>query len=117
MPLRDDRGIVLDVTIMVMYEWEMKTVSIADLKSHLSTYLNQVREGAEIIIRDRSTPIARILPLSTLEDLDMEERTLIAQGKLRPAAQSLAESFFDLPAPRVKRQRVAAAIAEDRDRD
>lgn len=37
-------------------------VKIAELKSHLSEYLRSVRNGAEIIVKDRETPIVRIVP-------------------------------------------------------
>lgn len=41
----------------------MKTVKIADLKSHLSAYLKEVRSGHELIVADRDTPVARISPI------------------------------------------------------
>ena len=37
---------------------------IGHLKNHLSKYVNQVREGGEVLILDRDTPVARIVPLS-----------------------------------------------------
>jgi prevent-host-death family protein len=37
-------------------------VKIAELKSKLSQYLRSVRSGNEIVIKDRETPIARIVP-------------------------------------------------------
>jgi prevent-host-death family protein len=95
----------------------MKAINIAELKSHLSSYLNEVRGGAEIVIRDRSRPIARLVPLSAVEELNAEERALIAQGKLRPPDQPLPDSFFDMPAPRVSLRRVVAAVRADRDED
>lgn len=95
----------------------MRTVNIAELKSHLSSYLNEVRGGGEIVIRDRDTPIARLIPLSALDELDAEERALVAQGKLRPAEQALPRSFFSMPAPRLARRRIVAAVRADRDED
>jgi prevent-host-death family protein len=40
----------------------MKTVNIGELKNQLSCYLQYVKNGEEIVIRDRSVPVARILP-------------------------------------------------------
>ena len=40
----------------------MKTVNVAELKNRLSTYLQLVRDGEEVIVKDRNTPVARILP-------------------------------------------------------
>jgi antitoxin (DNA-binding transcriptional repressor) of toxin-antitoxin stability system len=43
----------------------MDTVKIADLKNNLSRHLARVREGAELTVLDRDTPVARILPFAT----------------------------------------------------
>ena len=40
----------------------MSRVRIADLKANLSRHLRSVRNGREITVVDRSTPIARIVP-------------------------------------------------------
>jgi len=40
----------------------MTEIRIAQFKSHLSHYLRSVRRGNEIVILDRETPIARVLP-------------------------------------------------------
>lgn len=40
----------------------MKNVKIADLKNNLSRHLAQVRQGSELIVLDRNTPVARIVP-------------------------------------------------------
>jgi prevent-host-death family protein len=37
-------------------------VGIAELKGRLSEYLRAVRRGAEVVIKDRETPIARLVP-------------------------------------------------------
>lgn len=41
----------------------MKQVRIAELKNHLSRYLRSAQKGREIIILDRDTPIARLVPI------------------------------------------------------
>lgn len=46
----------------------MSRVKIAQLKSHLSGYLQKVRNGAEIIVTDRENPIARLLPFRAVAD-------------------------------------------------
>ncbi len=35
---------------------------IADLKNNLSQYLAKARRGAEIVVYDRDTPVARLVP-------------------------------------------------------
>lgn len=91
----------------------MRSVNIADLKNRLSAYLNEVREGREIVVRDRNRPIAKIVPLSA-KDLNAEEHELIASGQLRPPETRLPESFWSMPAPRVSLRRVIAAVMADR---
>lgn len=40
----------------------MNKVRIAELKSRLSEHLRQVRRGESLIVLDRNTPIARVVP-------------------------------------------------------
>lgn len=96
----------------------MRTVNVADLKNHLSRYLSEVREGEEVLIRDRNLPIARIVPLSNINDVEAEEVRLAAAGQLRlPEATGLPKSFWSMPAPRVSVKRAAAAVIADREGD
>jgi prevent-host-death family protein len=46
----------------------MKTVKIAELKAKLSAYLSEVRNGGTVIVYDRNTPIARIVPFQDEPD-------------------------------------------------
>ena len=39
----------------------METVGIAELRNGLSGYLRKVRQGEEILVRDRNTPIANLV--------------------------------------------------------
>jgi prevent-host-death family protein len=41
----------------------MKRVRIADLKARLSEHLRAVRRGEPIIVLDRETPVAQIVPV------------------------------------------------------
>jgi prevent-host-death family protein len=93
----------------------MKSVNVAALKNHLSAYLNEVRAGQEILVRDRQTPIARILPVAQGAGEDEELQLLAAQGKLRLGGEPLDETFWALPAPRVRRAAVKRALDQERD--
>ena len=55
-------------------------VGIRELRADLSRYLKRVREGEEIVVTDRGTPIARITPADGRSKLD----ELIAAGVLTP---------------------------------
>jgi len=95
----------------------MKSVNIAELKNRLSLYLNEVRAGEEIVIRDRNLPIARIVPLSRSAHQDDELKALAAQGKLRLGEGVIDDSFWELPAPRVAPQLLRTALEKERDED
>ena len=41
---------------------------ISELKARLSSYLDAVRRGHSIVVLDRNTPIARVIPLRDASD-------------------------------------------------
>jgi prevent-host-death family protein len=63
----------------------MKTVKIAQLKSRLSHHLRAVRAGETLTVLDRETPIARIVPVDSMDDIVITKpaRDAPAPGKLR----------------------------------
>ena len=93
----------------------LKTVNIAELKNRLSVYLNEVRAGQEVLVRDRNTPIARIVPIAHGADQDDELLALAAQGKVRLSENVMDESFWALPAPRVSTGVLRRALNRERD--
>lgn len=44
------------------YHMTMRAIRIAELKTNLSRYLRSVRRGHTLVVLDRETPIARIVP-------------------------------------------------------
>jgi prevent-host-death family protein len=44
----------------------MKRVGIADLKAHLSGHLRTVKNGETLLVVERGTPVARIVPAADL---------------------------------------------------
>jgi prevent-host-death family protein len=95
----------------------MKSVNIAELKNHLSVYLNDVRAGEEILVRDRNQPVARIVPIARSRDEDDELMALASQGKLRLGDGRVEESFWEMPAPRVSPADLRRAVEQERDDD
>lgn len=95
----------------------MRSVNIAELKNRLSAYLNDVREGEEILIRDRHLPIAKIVPLSQAEGLESELLTLAASGKAKLPEADLPKSFWKMPAPRIPMITLRTAVRADRDEE
>jgi antitoxin (DNA-binding transcriptional repressor) of toxin-antitoxin stability system len=71
----------------------MKTVRVAELKAHLSAHLRMASAGEEVLVLDRNTPIARIVPVGGLEYSDREKR-LIAKGVLTPPSRPPGEPRY-----------------------
>ena len=93
----------------------MRTVNIGVLKNQLSAYLQIVRKGEEVVVRDRNVPVARILPftlpLPPEGDHEAEAAYLIATGQMKPAKRKMDwEAFWALPAPSVPDEAVKEAI-------
>lgn len=90
----------------------MESVNIRELKNHLSHYLRQVRNGSELIVKDRNRIIARIIPAEpeSAPEINYEEEMLelARQGKVRLAKIPVTEEFVNemlneqLPRPKTK---------------
>ncbi|MPY86300.1 MAG: type II toxin-antitoxin system prevent-host-death family antitoxin [Luteitalea sp.] len=92
----------------------MKSVNIAKLKNHLSAYLNDVKAGEEILVRDRQVPVARIVPFRA-DHYETERLRLAAEGKLRLGSGApLGASFWKMPGPRLAIDDIRRVIDEDR---
>ncbi|HKZ81097.1 MAG TPA: type II toxin-antitoxin system prevent-host-death family antitoxin [Pyrinomonadaceae bacterium] len=93
----------------------MKSVNIAELKNRLSSYLNRVKAGEEIVIRDRDRPVARIVPLLPIDDEDAHLASLAARGLIRLGQGPMNDEFWKLPAPKVSAAILRRAVTEERD--
>lgn len=95
----------------------MQTVNIAELKNNLSAYLEQVKNGEELVVKDRNRPVARLVPLTSGEDLDAEEETLVAAGLMRLPTKEKSDDSLSLSAPQVAMADIQAVIRAERDED
>jgi prevent-host-death family protein len=77
-------------------------IGIRELRAHLSRYIKEVEEGAEITVTDRGRPVARISPANGRARLD----ELIAAGLVIPARRRTGW----LPEPREARGTVSDLI-------
>ena len=93
----------------------MRSVNVAELKNSLSSFLRLVREGEELVVRDRNRPIARIVPITSDDPEDDEEARLIALGQLTPGGGPIGEEFWAMPAPKVSAKAVERALEAERD--
>lgn len=83
----------------------MKEVGIAELKARLSEYLRRVRAGDGLIVLDRSTPIARIVPWA------QPATPLRVRGPKRPSTRPCD---VRLPRPASLERDVVELLLEDR---
>ncbi len=96
----------------------MKSASVSELKSRLSSYLAEVQRGEQIIVRDRNRPIARIVPLTSPGNDEAEEAALVAAGVLTlPASEKLPTSFWAGKTSGVSERRAVRAVRSERDED
>jgi prevent-host-death family protein len=51
---------------------KQSTVNVATLKAQLSEYLRVVKAGGEVIVMDRQTPVARLIPYQEEELFKLE---------------------------------------------
>jgi prevent-host-death family protein len=92
----------------------MRSANIAELRNRLTQYLKEVRAGAEIVVRDRERPIAKIVPFS-VGDESGEETALVAAGLMRKAERHVPPSFWKVRRPSVTSRAAAGAVSKDRE--
>lgn len=82
-------------------------VGIRDLRNNLSRYLDDVRDGAEVVVTDRGTPVARLTGLGERRSMLQD---LIDQGLATPPKDPSGR----LPAPIPGTGQISDLIAEQR---
>ncbi len=93
----------------------MKTAGVAELKAHLSRYLDEVKAGGELVVTDRGLPVARIVPLEGEEGASGRRQRLIRAGLLQPPRKRIPLTFFRGPKRGSREGRaVLAALLEER---
>jgi prevent-host-death family protein len=93
----------------------MRSVNVAELKNQLSKYLTFAKGGEEIVIRDRSLPVAKLVPFES-EDADEEELLLVAAGKMRLPEKAIdLRKVLKLPTGRDHGRSVTEALIEERE--
>jgi prevent-host-death family protein len=102
------------MAIMATSEESMKTVNIAQLKNNLSVYLNHVRRGGQVLIKDRNLPVAKIVQLDAEDE---EALALAAEGRIKLPEKpgGIPDSFFSLPGASVSLNKILRALRKERD--
>ena len=84
-------------------------VAVTELRAHLSRWIDAAREGEDVVITDRGTPVARIVALDATPVIDR----LTAQGVISRPTSSIrpVAGGRRRPAPR---HPVAEIVSEQR---
>ena len=92
----------------------MRTVDITDLRERLNDYLECVRNGEEVVIRDDGAAIARIMPMDSRSSSG-DEAELVASGTMKLPEQEMDwDEFFAIPAGNVPHDVAVEAAIESR---
>ncbi len=84
-------------------------VAVAELRAHLSEWLERAREGDEVVITDRGVPVARLLGLAATGTL----QRLAAEGVIGRAAAARRPPAAGRVRPRPRRP-VADIVSDQR---
>jgi prevent-host-death family protein len=74
-------------------------VAVSELRAHLSEWLEQAREGTEVVVTDRGVPVARLLGLDATDTLERltadgiiarpeQAKRPTASGRRRPSSRT-----------------------------
>lgn len=78
----------------------MTSTAVAQLKASLSEHLARVKAGEEVIVTERGTPIAKIIPMASDKDwAALQLNELVRAGLLRRGEGKLPKGFWDMPRP------------------
>ena len=90
---------------------DMTKTSASQLKAKLGKYMRAVRDGHEIVVTDRGTPVARLLPYS--QQANPASTIVVAQAR-EPGAPALGE--VTVKAIRYTGRNTTELLHEDRQR-
>jgi len=76
----------------------MKSANIAELKAHLSRYVKLVKKGQRVLVLERNTPVAELVPYQPPPQEILQR--LVAEGRCKaPTLKSSEIHFTPLEAP------------------
>lgn len=84
-------------------------VAVKELRANLAHWIDVARDGADVVITERGTPVARIVAIDSAPLIDR----LTAEGVIARPAHSARPVAGDRKRPRPKRP-VAEVIGEQR---
>lgn len=64
-----------------------KRYSIYEAKAHFSELLRRVKNGAEVTVTERGTPIAKVIPFAAQESFEERLQALSRSGQIIPRSK------------------------------
>ena len=92
----------------------MKTAAVTELKARLSRYLRRVKAGEEILVTERTVPIARLVPVDPRTHGFEDLRDLERQGLVRVGTGTLPKNFWTLARGKDAKATVRKAVIQER---
>ncbi len=92
----------------------MKTIGVAQLKTHLSRYLDQVKGGTEVVVTERGVPVTKLVPLRGPGNDRARRHRLARAGVLQLGSGWLPAHLFRPPKGRLVGASVLEALLEER---
>lgn len=94
----------------------MYKASVSELKASASEYLKLVKGGEEVLLTDRGTPIAKIIPLRNSElAADLRITQLELAGLAKVGKGKLPADFWTIPRHQDSEGSVLAALLAERE--
>ncbi len=87
----------------------IKSVGIRELKTHLSKYLRNVKNGGEVIISERGRVVARIIPANKRSKPPLETILL----KLSEEGKIILPTVYKKPSPPLSRKKIEGSPFSD----
>lgn len=103
------------------YISHVKKANIAELKNRLSHYLSRVKRGETVLVMERATPIARLVPTAPPSRMNSDEteawlRRLEANGVLRLGMRKGVPEVTKSPPSGKRPAGVVKTLLEERER-
>jgi prevent-host-death family protein len=93
-----------------------RIAKVSELKAGLSAYLARVKSGEEVVVTDRGTPIAKLVPIPRTADHEMERlRDMERRGLITLGTGTIPPGFWDMPRPEDPGDGVLKALLEERE--
>jgi len=99
---------------MKTYNKVRNVTSVAELRANLSTHLSLVKAGGEVLVTDRGTPVARLVPVEDMIARGARMQELTRAGLVREAERQLDPQFLKGPRPVDSCSRGLEMIREER---